>query len=99
MDRIDQAKPDFENEEVVKPSLLEKLPLPQELASLDDVEVEKLEKTLVRRLDMFMLPAVVILFLLNILDRYGNLANLVYAKLNIIGIILPMPKSQDYQSH
>lgn len=69
MDDIDHAKPAVHNDEFAKPVVLEKLPLPEELASCDDAEIEKLERGLVRRLDMCLLPAVVILFLMNILDR------------------------------
>lgn len=50
------------------------LPLPSELSHLDNDELRKLEKDTVKRLDCFLLPAVVLLFLLNILDR-NNIAN------------------------
>jgi hypothetical protein len=53
-----------------KPGLLQQLPLPAELGSLGSDEIEQLEKGLVRRLDTCLLPSVVILFLMNILDRY-----------------------------
>jgi hypothetical protein len=69
MDSIVQAKPNTEQEEIVKPGLLHQLPLPAELESLDSHDLENLEKGLVRRLDSCLLPAVVILFLMNILDR------------------------------
>ncbi|KAJ5906876.1 uncharacterized protein N7473_003792 [Penicillium subrubescens] len=74
MDSIGQAKPNAEQEEVVKPGRLHQLPLPAELESLESHDLEKLEKGLVRRLDSCLLPAVVILFLMNILNR-NNVAN------------------------
>lgn len=52
----------------------EDLPLPPELAGLGGEELRQLERQVVRRLDCFLLPAVVLLFLLNILDR-NNIAN------------------------
>lgn len=72
MDSIGQAKPDTQEAEIVKPGPLLQLPLPAELASLGNDELENLEKGLVRRLDICLLPAVVILFLMNILDRLVN---------------------------
>ncbi|KAJ5099422.1 hypothetical protein N7532_006423 [Penicillium argentinense] len=74
MDDIAQTKPGTEAVEVVKPGPLQQLPLPAELASRGDEEIEMLEKGLVRRLDSCLLPSVVILFLMNILDR-NNIAN------------------------
>jgi hypothetical protein len=50
--------------------VLERLPLPEQLANRSEEEIAQLEKRLVRKLDCYMLPAVFILFLLNILDRY-----------------------------
>ena len=50
------------------------LPLPQELAHLDLPALRQLEQSAVRQLDTFLLPAVILLFLLNILDR-NNIAN------------------------
>lgn len=70
MDDISQPKPGAEAVEYVKPGPLQQLPLPAELASYGNDEIEKLEKGLVRRLDTYLLPSVVILFLMNILDRY-----------------------------
>lgn len=70
MDGITQAKQDAETVEFVKPGPLQQLPLPRELAHLEDDELVKLEKGLVRKLDGCLLPAVVILFLMNILDRF-----------------------------
>lgn len=69
MDSIGQVKPDTEQAEIVKPGPLHQLPLPAELESLESHELENLEKGLVRSLDSCLLPAVVILFLMNILDR------------------------------
>ncbi|KAJ5754580.1 hypothetical protein N7533_004123 [Penicillium manginii] len=74
MDDIAQSKPGTEAVEYVKPGLLQQLPLPAELGSLGSDEIEQLEKGLVRRLDTCLLPSVVILFLMNILDR-NNIAN------------------------
>ncbi|KAJ5536691.1 hypothetical protein N7513_009877 [Penicillium frequentans] len=74
MDDINQSKPNTESFEVVKPIALQQLPLPEELASWDSHDLEKLEKRLVRKLDCCLLPAVIILFLMNILDR-NNIAN------------------------
>ncbi|KAL4889021.1 major facilitator superfamily domain-containing protein [Aspergillus ambiguus] len=53
---------------------LEELPLPVELEHYDREDIPKLERELVKRLDSCLLPAVVILFLMNILDR-NNIAN------------------------
>ncbi|KAJ5966319.1 hypothetical protein N7481_013033 [Penicillium waksmanii] len=74
MDDIAHSKPGTEAVEYVKPGPLQQLPLPVELASLGSDEIEQLEKGLVRRLDTCLLPSVVILFLMNILDR-NNIAN------------------------
>ncbi|KAJ5947398.1 hypothetical protein N7466_000413 [Penicillium verhagenii] len=74
MDNIDQTKPDVESIEVVKPIALQQLPLPEELASWESNDLDNLEKGLVRKLDSCLLPAVIILFLMNILDR-NNIAN------------------------
>ena len=69
MDEIDQAKPGSESVEVLKPLALQQLPLPQELASYESEDIIRLEKQLVRKLDSYLLPAVILLFLMNILDR------------------------------
>jgi hypothetical protein len=69
MDGITQAKQDAVTVEFVKPGPLQQLPLPRELVQLNDDELAKLEKSLVRKLDSCFLPAVIILFLMNILDR------------------------------
>ncbi|KAJ5851775.1 uncharacterized protein N7529_011160 [Penicillium soppii] len=74
MDGITQAKQDAVTVEFVKPGPLQQLPLPRELVQLNDDELAKLEKSLVRKLDSCLLPAVIILFLMNILDR-NNIAN------------------------
>ncbi|PLB50641.1 MFS general substrate transporter [Aspergillus steynii IBT 23096] len=68
-------KGDVETIEHVKPGPLQQLPLPIELASLDPEQIKALEKDLVKRLDCCLLPAVIILFLMNILDRRNNIAN------------------------
>ena len=49
-------------------------PLPAELQHLSEDEIKDLDKTLTRRLDCTLLPVVILLFLLNILDR-NNIAN------------------------
>ena len=64
-----QSKGNVETIENVKPGPLQQLPLPVELASLEPGEIETLERDLVKRLDCCLLPAVIILFLMNILDR------------------------------
>ncbi|KUJ16002.1 MFS general substrate transporter [Mollisia scopiformis] len=72
MDEI-HAKNDVELvEAIIKP--INQLPLPDELLHLDDEGIQKLEKGLVKRLDWTLMPVVVLLFLLNILDR-NNIAN------------------------
>jgi hypothetical protein len=70
MEGITKAKQDVETAEFVKPGLLQTLPLPAVLTHLDSDGLVELEKGLVRRLDSCLLPAVVILFLMNILDRF-----------------------------
>ncbi|KAJ5104935.1 hypothetical protein NUU61_002282 [Penicillium alfredii] len=74
MDTIAPSKRDVELIEDVKAVPLQQLPLPEELASHEAHELQKLEAGLVRRLDTCLLPAVIILFLMNILDR-NNIAN------------------------
>ncbi|OQE19562.1 hypothetical protein PENSTE_c015G09378 [Penicillium steckii] len=73
-DIVSGTKPGTDATEYVKPGPLQQLPLPAELASWSEDEVKELEKGLVRRLDSCLLPSVVILFLMNILDR-NNIAN------------------------
>lgn len=68
-DIVSGTKPGTDAIEYVKPGPLQQLPLPAELASWSEDEVKELEKGLVRRLDSCLLPSVVILFLMNILDR------------------------------
>lgn len=70
MDSIAQTKQNVEEVEFVKPGPLQRLPLPPQLAHLEDEGLVQLENGLVRRLDSCLLPAVVILFLMNILDRF-----------------------------
>ncbi|OKP09680.1 hypothetical protein PENSUB_4951 [Penicillium subrubescens] len=50
MDSIGQAKPNAEQEEVVKPGRLHQLPLPAELESLESHDLEKLEKDIITQL-------------------------------------------------
>ncbi|KAF4120052.1 transporter [Geosmithia morbida] len=52
----------------------DELPLPEELGELNDDDREMMEKRLVHRLDVTLMPAVFLLFLLNILDR-NNIAS------------------------
>lgn len=73
MDDIVNAKVDVETvERIIK--LTDELPLPEELQHLNGNEIQKLDKSLVKRLDCTLMPVVVLLFLLNILDR-NNIAN------------------------
>lgn len=72
MDNI-SLKPDVEAvETIIKPT--NQLPLPDGLLHFDDEGIQNLEKGLVKRLDWTLMPVVVLLFLLNILDR-NNIAN------------------------
>lgn len=50
-----------------RPLLPDELPLPDEIAHLSREEQRRLERSLVRRLDLTLMPVVFILFLLNIL--------------------------------
>jgi hypothetical protein len=54
--------------------LNERIQLPAELAHLTRDEQDALEKRLVRKMDMRLMPIVIIMFWLNILDR-NNIAN------------------------
>ena len=73
MDDIVSAKVDVEAvERIFKPT--DELLLPEELQHLNDNEIRRLDKSLVKRLDCTLMPVVVLLFLLNILDR-NNIAN------------------------
>ncbi|OJD40717.1 fad-binding domain-containing protein [Diplodia corticola] len=64
---------DVEKIETTTP-LPDDLPLPECLAHLNSDELRQLEKSLVRRLDCTLLPVVLLLFLLNIIDR-NNIAS------------------------
>lgn len=101
MDNINQAKPDTEFFEVVKPIALQQLPLPEELASWESHDLKKLEKSLVGKLDCFLLPAVVILFLMNILDRSVCLSQItgVVELTIVLETTLPMQRLSDYRRH
>lgn len=73
MDAIAPHKVDVEAvETIAKPT--QELPLPEELQHLSTNEIKTLNKALVKRLDCTLMPVVIILFLLNILDR-NNIAN------------------------
>ncbi|KAL2808889.1 major facilitator superfamily domain-containing protein [Aspergillus granulosus] len=71
---MDQGKAQVETIDKVGVAPLQELPLPVELEAHSRDELQQLEKKLVRRLDFHLMPAVVILFLMNILDR-NNIAN------------------------
>lgn len=73
MDRIDTAKQDVEAVEKIIPPLVY-LPLPEALQHLNEDDISKLNKNLMRRLGCTLMPVVVLVFLLNILDR-NNIAN------------------------
>jgi hypothetical protein len=66
---MDQTKPQVESVDKVGVAPLQQLPLPVELEGRSREELQQLEKKLVRQLDFHLMPAVVILFLMNILDR------------------------------
>ncbi|KAJ5689504.1 hypothetical protein N7462_003896 [Penicillium macrosclerotiorum] len=74
MEQISQANSDPGKMEFIKGGPLQQLPLPPELAPWENHALEALERGLVCRLDICLLPAVIILFLMNILDR-NNIAN------------------------
>ena len=67
-------KEDIECVEKVEDVIQEDLALHAELQHLSEDEVKDLDRTLTRRLDCTLLPVVILLFLLNILDR-NNIAN------------------------
>ncbi|KAL6237482.1 hypothetical protein BDW75DRAFT_228669 [Aspergillus navahoensis] len=71
---MDQAKQQVEAIDKVGVPPLQELPLPVELEEHTPEHLARLEKSLVQRLDFHFIPAVVILFLMNILDR-NNIAN------------------------
>ena len=66
-DAIGISKDDVEHTDKPRALLPDELPLPDEIAQLDETELRKLDRKLTRRLDLTLLPAVFILFLLNIL--------------------------------
>lgn len=66
-DLITKQNDELEHDEKVRPVLPGELPLPVEIAHLDESELKVLEKGLTRRLDMTLMPTVFLLFLLNIL--------------------------------
>ena len=66
-DAIGISKEDVEHIDKPRALLPAELPLPDEIAQLDETELRKLDRKLTRRLDLTLLPAVFILFLLNIL--------------------------------
>ncbi|KAK4504980.1 hypothetical protein PRZ48_002943 [Zasmidium cellare] len=65
---------DFHIESLEGPRPPTEQPRPEELAHLDDASLKRLERSAVRQLDSFLLPSVILLFLLNILDR-NNIAS------------------------
>ncbi|KAL4739948.1 major facilitator superfamily domain-containing protein [Aspergillus similis] len=71
---MDQAKQQVETIDKVGVPPLQELPLPVELEEHTPAHLARLERSLVRQLDFHLMPAVVILFLMNILDR-NNIAN------------------------
>lgn len=68
-DVITPRKHDAEHVDDVKaaPLLPDELPLPDEIVHLTQEEQQWMEKSLVRRLDLSVMPVVFLLFLLNIL--------------------------------
>ena len=50
-------------------SITERVPLPAEIAHLTKEEQEQMEKKLVRKIDIRLMPIVILMFWLNILDR------------------------------
>ena len=66
-DAIGISKDNVEHIDKPRALLPDELPLPDEIAQLDETELRKLDRKLTRRLDLTLLPAVFILFLLNIL--------------------------------
>ncbi|KAL4794070.1 major facilitator superfamily domain-containing protein [Aspergillus venezuelensis] len=71
---MEQAKQQVETIDKVGIPPLRELPLPVELERHTPEELQHMEKKLVRHLDFHLMPAVVLLFLMNILDR-NNIAN------------------------
>jgi len=66
---METTKNEVETREFVEETAPEHLPLPDSIAHLSEESLRHLEKKLVKRLDIFLLPVVALLFLLNILDR------------------------------
>jgi len=66
---METTKNEVETRELVEETAPEHLPLPDSIAHLGEASLHQLEKKLVKRLDIFLLPVVALLFLLNILDR------------------------------
>lgn len=64
---IQEQKFDSEHTEKRRALQPDELPLPQELENLSADELKVLDRGLTRRLDLTLMPAVFILFLLNIL--------------------------------
>lgn len=64
---ISPQKDNAEHTENPKDLIPDNLPLPDEIADLSAAEQAKLNRLVARRLDLTLLPAVFILFLLNIL--------------------------------
>lgn len=69
-DAITQKRDDTEHIDKYGPLLPDELPLPHAIAHLSQEEQFWLEGSLVRRLDLSIMPVVFLLFLLNIL--YAN---------------------------
>lgn len=66
-DAIQEHKFEADHMEKRQPLHPDELPLPQELEHFGSDELKALERGLTRRLDFTLMPAVFILFLLNIL--------------------------------
>lgn len=50
-------------------TITDRIPLPVEIAHLSREEQEEMEKKLVRKMDIRLMPIVILMFWLNILDR------------------------------
>lgn len=66
-DSIGVDKHDVDHLDKPQALLPDELPLPEEIAHLNERELKKLERKLTRLLDCTLMPTVFILFLLNIL--------------------------------
>lgn len=66
---MEQSKQQIEAIDKFGVTPLQELPLPVELDGHSQEELKQLQRKLVRHLDFYLMPAVVILFLMNILDR------------------------------